>query len=262
MSAPAGIVVYRLSCLLLKIKVLRQNQIGAACVPLKTGERMGCFPLFIDLSGKEVLIVGGGKVAERKVQILIEFDAAIRLISPEATQGILALADSGAIRFSPRKYSSDDVNSASLVIAATSDRKVNHQIYNDAVQKRIPVNVVDVPELCTFLFPAIVHRSDLVIGVTTSGGYPALSKYARQKIEELFPEKYGVVADVLKEYRKKVRREIQSPARRGAILEKLMETAAQIAESSEKFDSRFLLEQLDGKYEKINKEDRFSGKEW
>ncbi|MBZ4665801.1 MAG: sirohydrochlorin ferrochelatase [Mahella sp.] len=206
---------------------------------------MGYFPLFINLSGKEVLVAGGGKVAERKVRILLEFDAAIRLVSPETIHALRDLADSGAIRLLPRKYRAEDVDTAALVIAATCDRTVNRQIHDDALRKCVPVNVVDDPELCTFFFPAVVHRTDFVVGITTSGSYPALAKYARQQIETLFPEQYGEITNVLKEYRKKIWKEIQSPAQRAAVLEGLIDTAAHVAKNDEILDRRILIEQLD-----------------
>ncbi len=206
---------------------------------------MGYFPLFINLSGRDVLVAGGGKVAERKARILREFDAAIRLVSPEATQGLTELAGSGAIRFLRREYRTEDIDTAAIVVAATGDRTVNRQIHDDAVCKGIPVNVADDPELCTFFFPAIVRRDDFVVGITTSGSYPALSRYAREKIETLFPDQYGVITDILKEYREKIRNEIHSPAERAAILEKLMDTAAQAAQNAKTLDRRILIEQLD-----------------
>ncbi len=211
---------------------------------------MGYFPLFINLSGKEVLVAGGGKVAERKVRILRKFDAAIRLISPEATQALRELAGSGEIQFIPREYHTEDIDAAALAVAATGNRAANRRIRDDAVRKGIPVNVVDDPELCTFFFPAVVHRDDFVVGITTSGRYPALAKYARQRIETLFPEQYGEITGVLNEYREKIRKDIQSPAQRAAVLEKLMDTAAQMAQNAETLDRRILIELLDKTCEK------------
>lgn len=194
---------------------------------MKAGEKMAYFPLFINLSGKKALIVGGGKVAERKAGILQGFDAAVTLVSPTATPAIRAAAQAGAIRLLTRDYQSDDMDGAALVIAATGDQDVDRRVHRDARRRGIPLNVADDPGLCTFFFPAVVHRSDFVIGVTTSGSYPALSKYARQRIEALFPENYGDITAALKAYREKVRGAVRDPSMRKKILEKLMETAAQ-----------------------------------
>ena len=213
---------------------------------------MAYFPLFIDLSGKETLIVGGGKVAERKVQILLNFGASILLISPETTSPINVLIDSGAITFCKREYRSEDILSAVLAIAATGNREINRQIYNDAVCKGIPVNVVDDPELCTFVFPSVVQRNDLVIGITTSGSYPALSKYVRKKLEAIFPVNYGEFVSILKKYRKKIRREIKNPIKRKQVLKDLLEIAVQAAESGEIYNEQRLISLLDIAYEKMD----------
>lgn len=194
---------------------------------------MGCFPLFVDLSGRKVLIAGGGKVAERKADALLEFGASVWLVSPKATGKLRRLAASGKIHFLEREYRPGDLQSAALAVAATGNREVNRGIRDEAVRRAVPVNVADDPELCTFLFPAVVHRKDFVVGITTSGSYPALSKYARRKIEALFPENYGKMVTVLKSYRAKVRREIQDPALRRAVLEELLQMAVRADEESE-----------------------------
>lgn len=201
----------------------------------KDAAGMGYFPLFIDLTGKPVLIVGGGTVAERKLRTLLGFGALPLLVSPQATAEIRRSAESGNIRYREREYRTEDIDFAVLAVAATGDETVNRQIYKDAVRKGIPVNVVDAPALCTFFFPAVVQRNDFVVGVTTSGSYPALAKYARQQIEMLFPERYGEMTEVLKKFRKKVRKEIQNPAEREKILEKLLrDMVAQETQTAEK----------------------------
>lgn len=218
---------------------------------------MGYFPLFIDLSGKEVLVAGGGKVAERKVRILREFDAAVRLVSPEAAQELTELAGSGKIRLLPREYRAEDMDAAVLVVAATGDREVNRRIHGDAVRKGIPVNVVDDPELCTFFFPAVIHRNDLVVGITTSGSYPALSRYARKKIETLFPEEYGMLTDILKGFRQKVRDTVPGSAERAAILNRLLDEAARaVAEEPDRNRVAGLLEE---KYEELTGKEKLPG---
>ncbi|MFU0831458.1 MAG: hypothetical protein ACFWUC_00725 [Oscillospiraceae bacterium] len=204
---------------------------------------MAYFPLFIDLSAKNVLVVGGGAVAERKITSLLEFDAAIRVVSPIATQKIHQLSKSCAITWLSREYRSDDVQGCTIVIAATGSKEINRCVYQDAVRNSVPVNVVDDPELCTFYFPSIVRRKDFVAGMTTSGSYPAFSKYARRKIEQLFPDPYGNLLKVLKEYRKRVRTEIREPELRKTILEELLQTGITAVESG--MDSQHLTAQLD-----------------
>jgi precorrin-2 dehydrogenase/sirohydrochlorin ferrochelatase len=155
----------------------------------------------------------------------------------------------GQIEYISRECRSEDINCAALVIAAAGSREINQSIYREAVQKGIPVNVVDDPELCTFFFPAVVCRNDLVIGITTSGSYPALSRYMREAVEELISEEYEVVTEHLREYREKVRAEIQDPIERRIVLRKLMETAVRTVEDSRQFCPRLLSERLNSTYE-------------
>lgn len=194
---------------------------------------MGFFPLFMDLSGKEALMVGGGPSAERKVKTLLEFGASVRLVSPQATPELLRLAAVGALQYQKREYGRGDLESVSLAVAAVRNREVGRAVYRDAAARSVPVNVVDMPEFCTFFFPAVVKRGDFVIGVTTSGSYPAFSRYAREKLEALFPECCGEMLRVLKEDRRKVRREIKDPALRKKVLEELLEMAVRAESESE-----------------------------
>jgi len=211
---------------------------------------VGYFPLFFDLSNKTVLIAGGGKVAERKLRTLMEFSASVLLVSPDATPEILRLASSGKIRYVKRKYHSEDMIKTSLAVAATGDRQVNIKIHQDAVSAGIPVNVVDDPELCTFIFPAIVKRDDFVAGITTSGSYPALSKYAREKMEIAFPKEYETVMAILKGYRLTVRKEIDDIRQRKMILEKLLQAAVSPADENG-FCKEALKLRLDQEYDRL-----------
>jgi precorrin-2 dehydrogenase/sirohydrochlorin ferrochelatase len=176
------------------------------------------FPLFIDLSDKKCIIAGGGKVAERKVEILLHFQTQLTVISPEISERLRKLEQEGQITVMRKEFSVDDLDGAFLAIAATSERKVNDSIYEYAVSNGIWVNVVDSPEQCTFIFPSIVKRGGLVVGICTSGAYPALSKAIRQKIENLLPESYGDALQVLKEVRQKASREIPETGKRSEIL--------------------------------------------
>jgi len=183
---------------------------------------MALFPLFIDLSGRKCVCVGGGNVAARKVKVLLEFGADITVISPETCKQLVELSSSDSIRIVEREYRTEDLEGAYLVIAATQDRQKNKQVHDDAIKRNILVNVADSPEECTFTFPSIVRREDLVIGITTSGSYPAFTKMIREKMESLFPDYYGDILRVLKEFRKKALHEISEPHRRKKIKEKML----------------------------------------
>lgn len=186
---------------------------------------MGFFPLFVDLSGRRVLIVGGGTVAERKIRALLGFGAAPLVVSPQVTDEVRRLANTGAVRFFARKYRPGDLAGAALAVAATNDREVNRAVSRDARKREIPVNVVDDPELCTFYFPAIVRRGDFVVGISTSGSYPALAKYARSRIEKTFPESCGEILEKLKWERLRAMREIPDPEERKKELDRLLREA-------------------------------------
>ncbi|MCX7843472.1 MAG: bifunctional precorrin-2 dehydrogenase/sirohydrochlorin ferrochelatase [Clostridia bacterium] len=162
---------------------------------------MSLFPVFIDIGGKKCVVVGGGSVAARKTQTLLMFDAAVTVISPGLSDGLCELLDKGRISFVNERYSKEALEGAFMVIAATDDSAVNAQIYLDAVEKGILVNVADCPEKCSFVFPSIVKRGDLVLGISTSGGFPALSKSIRRRLEKVFPESFGEILEVLKKYR-------------------------------------------------------------
>lgn len=184
---------------------------------------MPAFPLFIALKGKKCVVVGGGEVASRKIQVLLEFDAFITVISPEISESIQELKWQGKVIVIKKRYSEDDIEGAFMVIAATSDEKVNQKVYNDALRSNIFVNVADCPEKCTFTFPSVVTRDELVIGISTSGGYPALAKKLRQKIEDVIPESYGTLLHILKQCRSRAQAEVYDAAKRRELLNRVLD---------------------------------------
>lgn len=186
---------------------------------------MAVFPLFINLEGKKCIVVGGGKVAARKIETLLKFGASITVISPLPVKSILGLKCEDRLIVKRKKYSEEDIDGAFIIIAATSDKKANKRIYDDAVKNNIPVNVVDCPRKCTFIFPSIVKRNDLVVGISTSGRYPALSKKMREKIEKMLPGDFGDILEMLKKYRKKAMIEIHDSEKRKELLNKIADEA-------------------------------------
>ena len=158
---------------------------------------MAVFPVFIDLSGKKCVVIGGGKVAGRKIAALVDFDAEILVVSPALSGELQELQQRGKIIHSAGEYSETDLAGAFLAVAATNDRTVNEQVYHDAVKNGILVNTADNPAQCTFIFPAVVKKDDLVIGISTSGKYPGLSKSIRQMIAQMLA---GGLIPVLSEY--------------------------------------------------------------
>lgn len=148
---------------------------------------MAYFPIFIQLGS--CLVVGGGKVASRKVEALLEYGANVRVVAPEICGELEELAAEKAARLQLKKrvFAPDDVSGMSLVIAATSDNDCNRSVAAACRALHIPVNVVDVPELCDFYFPALVRRGDLVLGVSTGGKSPAFARSLRRWLEAHLP---------------------------------------------------------------------------
>lgn len=152
---------------------------------------MAYYPMLMDLETKRTLVVGGGGVAERKVGSLLEFGAQVDVISRTLSPGLKALFEEGRVQWAGREFEEPMLAGAVLVIAATDDPLVNQRISAACREKGIPVNVVDRPEDCTFIVPAVVRRGDLLLAVSTSGKSPALSKVIREELEERFGPEYG-----------------------------------------------------------------------
>jgi len=154
------------------------------------------FPMFVNLEGKRVVVVGGGKVASRKVEKLLPFEPRIRVIAPKITHYIHSLAKEGKIELLKRRVRLKDLRDAFMVIVAVDELRLQKKIYGFCVKMGIHCNAVDSPDFCTFLFPALVVRGNLVIGVSTSGKAPALSAGIRELIEKELPQN---IEDLLSE---------------------------------------------------------------
>ncbi len=166
---------------------------------------MDYLPLFHDLKGRLVLVVGGGEVALRKARLLADAGACLRVVAPSIDQSLVALvADSGG-ESRARNYMADDLHGCVLVIAATDSEPTNAQVSADARTIGIPVNVVDAPELCSVIFPAIVDRSPLMIAVSSGGDAPVLARLMRARIETWIPAAYGQLAGLARRYRARVK---------------------------------------------------------
>jgi precorrin-2 dehydrogenase/sirohydrochlorin ferrochelatase len=156
------------------------------------------------LEGRAVVVIGGGEVADRKVQDLLAAKANVTVIAPQIRDGIAALAEEKLIVAHARPYRTGDLAGAFLAIAATDDENLNVRIYSDAAAMNLLVNVVDRPALCTFTVPATVHRGDLTIAVATEGRCPALSGILREELEERYGPEYSELVNLFGELRKKM----------------------------------------------------------
>jgi precorrin-2 dehydrogenase/sirohydrochlorin ferrochelatase len=163
------------------------------------------YPLFLDLTQRCCLVVGGGTVAERKVQGLLEAGAEVVVVSPTLTEALRAWAGDSLLTYLPRAFRDEDVKGCALVIAATGDVEVNAHVAKTARHFGIWVNVVDTPAVCDFIAPAVVRRGALQIAISTGGRSPMLAKRLRQGLEALIGAEYGELADILGAMRTSVR---------------------------------------------------------
>ena len=140
------------------------------------------YPIFLNLQGRRCIIIGGGQIAEGKILKLIDSGAKIIVISPDATQGIRDAVDRGDIEFNLRKYQASDLEGAFLVIAATNDRVVNQEIFEEAERLGVLLNAVDDPPRCSFIAPAVVERGPVTLAISTGGASPALARKLRETL--------------------------------------------------------------------------------
>lgn len=162
---------------------------------------MSFYPMYVDIENLKCVVVGGGDVATRKVGSLLECDAAVLVVSPEITADIAQLEKEEHIKVEHREYAQGDIDGAALVIVATDNPTVNQQVYREAKDKNIPVNVVDAPEICTFIVPSMIRRGDLIISISTSGSCPALAKKIREDLQDQFGEEYAEFCNILRKFR-------------------------------------------------------------
>jgi precorrin-2 dehydrogenase/sirohydrochlorin ferrochelatase len=155
------------------------------------------YPIFLDLHNKSVLVVGGGKVAERKILNLLRYGCRIHVVSPELTSQLEKLVSQKKIQRIPEQSLNQAMSEASMVIAATDDPAVNGQIASRAKEEGLLVNAVDQPRDCNFIMPSIVKSGDLQIAISTGGKSPALAKKIRKELQNLFGSEYGSLVELL-----------------------------------------------------------------
>jgi precorrin-2 dehydrogenase/sirohydrochlorin ferrochelatase len=148
---------------------------------------MALFPIFLKLTGRPCTVVGGGNLAESKIESLLTANARVIVIAPRTSARITALADSGEVTLHTREYSHGDLAGQFLAVAATDNPAVNRQVFAEAEASGVLINAVDDPPFCDFYFPSVVRRGDLQIAISTAGGSPALAQRLRKEINELLP---------------------------------------------------------------------------
>lgn len=160
------------------------------------------FPMFLKLEGRQCLVVGSGRVGEPKIEGLLETGARIRVVSLDASPAVREWARTGKLELELRSFSDDDLNGAFLAVVATNSRTLNERIYREAQRRGVLCNVVDVPDLCDFYYPAVVNRGDLQIAVSTAGKSPSLAQKIRQQLEKQFGLGYAAWVAELGETRR------------------------------------------------------------
>jgi siroheme synthase-like protein len=158
---------------------------------------MDYYPAFLDLKGRSCLVVGGGAIARRKVESLLECGAVVKVVAREASDDLVEFARGGRIELEIRDYIPSDLAGVFIVIAATDDPTVQALIGNEAKERGLLVNVVDDPAHCTFIVPALARRGELAIAISTGGRSPALASRIREKIEGVFGPEYEEWVDLL-----------------------------------------------------------------
>ncbi|MDH4582608.1 uroporphyrinogen-III C-methyltransferase [Pseudomonas sp. BN415] len=166
---------------------------------------MDFLPLFHNLQGRQVLVVGGGEVALRKARLLVDAGARLRVVAPQIDAQLLEMVEQSGGESHLRGYQVVDLDACVLAIAASDDQALNAEVSRQAQARGIPVNVVDAPKLCSVIFPAIVDRSPLIVAVSSAGDAPVLARLIRAKIETWIPAAYGQLAGLAKKFRNQVK---------------------------------------------------------
>ena len=179
------------------------------------------FPMFLKLGGRPCLVVGAGTVAESKIASLIEAHARVLVVAPDATPGVRSWAQENRMEWQQRGFQPGDLDGMFMVVAATSSTELHKQIFQEARRRGVLCNIVDVPELCDFYYPAVVQRGALQIAVSTSGQSPALAQRLRIELEEQFGPEYEAWLAHLSEARDKLLTRELDPEERKRLLHSL-----------------------------------------
>ena len=189
---------------------------------------MDYLPLFFKLTKQNVLLVGGGNIALRKARLLCRSGADVTVISHHVCEELQQLLDENNGLSITGEYHAALLEGKMLTIAATDDDDLNERVHYDSVERNIPVNVVDNPKLCTFVFPAIVDRSPIVIGISSGGSAPVLARLLRARLETWVPKSYGKLASIANHFRDRVKAKFSTVDQRRIFWENVLQ--GQIAE--------------------------------
>jgi precorrin-2 dehydrogenase/sirohydrochlorin ferrochelatase len=184
---------------------------------------MAKYPIFLELGGRRAVVIGGGAVAARKAQALLAAGARLVVVSKDIDDVLTALCQGTNAELIKSRYSKNYIAEAVLVIAATSDEQLNKRIYKDCQELGILCNVVDAPELCDFIVPAVVKRGDLQVAIGTEGHCPAYAGHLRKKLEQTFTDKHGEFLAELERLRNRIIKDVPDSIDRKTLLGQLVD---------------------------------------
>ena len=191
---------------------------------------MAYFPMFVQLKNKKCLVIGGGRIALRKIEVLKDFEADVTVIAPEMIPQIRQI---DKIRRIFRTFMEEDFKEAELVVAATNDPKVNSEISKICMQRKIPVNAVDQKEDCSFIFPSYVKEGEVVAAFSSGGQSPLITQYLKEKIKPDLNKELGQLAQILGSLRKIAKSCIATEQERKAFYKELLQIGLEDIDSLE-----------------------------
>jgi uroporphyrin-III C-methyltransferase/precorrin-2 dehydrogenase/sirohydrochlorin ferrochelatase len=204
---------------------------------------MEFLPIYLNIRGQPCLVVGGGDVATRKVELLLRAQASVTVVAPELCPALTELKNTGKLIHLAATFRDDLVSGQRVLIAATDDAVVNRAVADAAQRQNIPVNVVDKPELCTFIMPAIIDRSPVIVAVSSGGASPVLARLLRARLESLVPASYGRLATLVSAFRDKVKSRFAPGADRRVFWERVLQgSVAELVYAGRDTEARAALE--------------------
>ena len=211
---------------------------------------MAYFPMFVDIKKKKCLIVGGGTVALRKVQVLLDFGADVVVVAPEAISKIKEYP----VTVYQRNFEKEDLQGCELVVAATDDAGLNHEIAEAAQKQKIPVNAVDQQEDCSFIFPSYVREQELVGAFSSGGNSPVLTQYLKKYMAQILTAELGEANAYLGSIRPVVKRELDTEAMRKKVYQQVLNELFKQIEKKQ--DVKLSRQQLQDLIDDTKKEER------